>query len=345
MVERGDWLVPYYRGEPFFDKPALTYWLMAAAFRAFGFTPAPPGWCPRAARAGACCATVWLGAAALRPARRRSLGGIVLATTCAFVGFGRVAMSDMLLTLWSTLAMALAVGAVARGGARRAWPVALGAALGLGFLTKGPIALLLPGLGIVLAWRAAPARRCRAARPRRCVAAALRSRLVGLAGSSPCTRRLGLGRRSSTSSCARTSSASPARPTTPSRPFWFYVPHLPRRGRALVAPLPAGGLARLAARGQRPPLPAGLARPDARAAQPVARQDRLLPAAALSGRLAPGRTVLRGTRRGARASGPGRGSCWSSQPWRSSPCRSSSERCPRAGCRRRACAPSGRPRW
>ena len=36
---RGDWLVPRYRGEPFFDKPALTYWLMAAAFRAFGFSP------------------------------------------------------------------------------------------------------------------------------------------------------------------------------------------------------------------------------------------------------------------------------------------------------------------
>ena len=32
MVERADWLVPYYRGEPFFDKPPLTYWLMALAF-------------------------------------------------------------------------------------------------------------------------------------------------------------------------------------------------------------------------------------------------------------------------------------------------------------------------
>jgi 4-amino-4-deoxy-L-arabinose transferase-like glycosyltransferase len=33
MVESGDWLVPRYRGEPFFDKPALAYWLMAARAR------------------------------------------------------------------------------------------------------------------------------------------------------------------------------------------------------------------------------------------------------------------------------------------------------------------------
>jgi hypothetical protein len=38
MLERQDYLVPYYRGQPFFDKPALTYWLMAASFQALGFT-------------------------------------------------------------------------------------------------------------------------------------------------------------------------------------------------------------------------------------------------------------------------------------------------------------------
>ncbi|HQZ16455.1 MAG TPA: glycosyltransferase family 39 protein, partial [Vicinamibacteria bacterium] len=36
MVERSDWLVPYYRGEPFYDKPPLTYWLLAGSFQFFG---------------------------------------------------------------------------------------------------------------------------------------------------------------------------------------------------------------------------------------------------------------------------------------------------------------------
>lgn len=147
MVERRDYVVPYYRGEPFFDKPALTYWLMAASFRALGFTITAARLVPAIAAVLVILVTVWLGrmlfdrAAAL-------LGGLVLATTAAFMAFGRIAMSDMLLTLWSTLAVALAVKACAQG---RSWPwiPVAGAALGVGFLTKGPVAVLLPGLGIL----------------------------------------------------------------------------------------------------------------------------------------------------------------------------------------------------
>jgi len=39
MVETGDIVVPRYQGEPFYDKPVLTYWLMAAAMEAFGTGP------------------------------------------------------------------------------------------------------------------------------------------------------------------------------------------------------------------------------------------------------------------------------------------------------------------
>jgi 4-amino-4-deoxy-L-arabinose transferase-like glycosyltransferase len=110
-------------------------------------------------------ATVWLGA--LLVGRRAALaGGLALATTGAFMSFGRLAMSDMLLTACSTLAVALAVAIAGAPAAIQARPperarrrsgvlaAALGVVLGLGFLTKGPIALLLPGLGILpLFWR------------------------------------------------------------------------------------------------------------------------------------------------------------------------------------------------
>jgi 4-amino-4-deoxy-L-arabinose transferase-like glycosyltransferase len=56
-------------------------------------------------------------------------------------------MSDMLLTLWTTLAYLLAVRAYQPQASFWTLP-ALGATLGLGFLTKGPVALLLPALGI-----------------------------------------------------------------------------------------------------------------------------------------------------------------------------------------------------
>jgi 4-amino-4-deoxy-L-arabinose transferase-like glycosyltransferase len=61
-------------------------------------------------------------------------------------------MSDMPLTAWTTLALALAVAAWKPGASPALWS-ALAAALGLGFLTKGPIGLLLPAFGLLLLWR------------------------------------------------------------------------------------------------------------------------------------------------------------------------------------------------
>jgi 4-amino-4-deoxy-L-arabinose transferase-like glycosyltransferase len=220
MVERADWLVPYYRGEPFFDKPPLTYWLMASSFRAFGFSAGAARLVPAFATLGVLLATLWLGCV-LFDRRTAATGTLVLATTGAFVGFGHVAMSDMLLALFSTLAVAIGARAVA-GGAHAAWPVALSAALGLGFLTKGPIALLLPGLGLL--WLTV---RHRAALPRPRVLAAVAGAAVFaiLAGGwfVLVHRRLGWGplehfflRENLQRFAASTYDAQ--------LPFWFYVP-------------------------------------------------------------------------------------------------------------------------
>lgn len=148
MLERGELLFPYYRGEPFFDKPILTYWLMALSFRLLGFTAEAARLVPALATLLSLLATAWLGRLLLGRAAAAS-GTLVLATTLAFVAFGRVAMSDMLLTLWTTLAMALGVAALSDPPRESAVPL-LGAVLGLGFLTKGPVSVLLPGLGILV---------------------------------------------------------------------------------------------------------------------------------------------------------------------------------------------------
>lgn len=36
MVWSGDWITPHLDGIPYFDKPPLLYWLMAASFAALG---------------------------------------------------------------------------------------------------------------------------------------------------------------------------------------------------------------------------------------------------------------------------------------------------------------------
>ncbi len=148
MVESGDWVVPRYEGKPFFDKPILSYWLMAAAMERLGPTAGAARLVPVLAAIGVALATAWLGM--LLFDRRSALAGaLVLSTTLAFLSFARVAMSDMLLVLWTTLAVALAVLAYRPRAPRWAVPL-LGAVAGLGFATKGPIALLVPGLAVLL---------------------------------------------------------------------------------------------------------------------------------------------------------------------------------------------------
>src|SRR5258707_14160667 len=36
MLQRGEWVVPYLQGEPYFDKPPLLYWLVRLSYRLFG---------------------------------------------------------------------------------------------------------------------------------------------------------------------------------------------------------------------------------------------------------------------------------------------------------------------
>jgi 4-amino-4-deoxy-L-arabinose transferase-like glycosyltransferase len=147
MVETGDWVVPRYEGEPFFDKPPLTYWLMATAFLGLGPSPGAARLVPALAALGTVLVTAWLGA--LLFDRRTALAGAVaLCTTVAFLTFARVAMSDMPLTLLTTLSVALAVRAYQADAPVWTLP-ALGLVLGLGFATKGPIAVLVPGLAFV----------------------------------------------------------------------------------------------------------------------------------------------------------------------------------------------------
>jgi 4-amino-4-deoxy-L-arabinose transferase len=148
MVETGDLVVPRYQGEPFYDKPPLAYWLMAASMAAFGTEPGPARAVSAASAALLLLATAWLGT--LLFSRRAALAGaFILATTIAFLSFGRIAMSDVLLALWTTLTVAFAVRAYAPS--PPAWTaVAFGAVAGLGFATKGPIACVIPGLAVLL---------------------------------------------------------------------------------------------------------------------------------------------------------------------------------------------------
>ncbi len=158
MVETGDWVTPRYNGEYRFEKPVMFYWLVALAYL-------PVGAGEFAARLPSALAGLGLVLAAFACARRwydddtALLAGAVTATSFAYVGWARQALPDLALACFITAATWAAFEALvvprAAGTRRRGWLVAAGVALAAGFLTKGPVGVVLPALvvGPPALWR------------------------------------------------------------------------------------------------------------------------------------------------------------------------------------------------
>jgi 4-amino-4-deoxy-L-arabinose transferase-like glycosyltransferase len=153
MLVGGDWLVPRLKGTPHLTKPPLTYWLTAGAQALFGFGPIGMRLLPALAAFGTALLIFDLGRRFGGP-RRAWLAALVFLATFESFALGRILTTDMLLTFWCSLALwARLVASRARsdlapeaaGGdfAERSAPWLFWIALGLGFLTKGPVILLV----------------------------------------------------------------------------------------------------------------------------------------------------------------------------------------------------------
>jgi 4-amino-4-deoxy-L-arabinose transferase-like glycosyltransferase len=141
MFQRGDFLSTTLNGRPRYDKPILVYWLQAASVAAFGaseFAFRLPS---------ALCATIWAWLTFLFTRRffrlePGLLAAAMLATTLGVYVIGRAATADALLNMLIAASMFSAWLHLHTG--QRGWLYATHAAIGLGFLAKGPVAILVP---------------------------------------------------------------------------------------------------------------------------------------------------------------------------------------------------------
>lgn len=153
MLASGQWLTPTLNGQPYHDKPVLFYWLVALSLQVFGHE----AWAARvpsalAATAGVLATTGW-GMRFIGPLTGTA-AGLILATAGLWVGLGRLALLDMLFSVWMSLALFYG-GGWAFGGRHHGWPVwPVYAALALATLTKGPAApVLVAAIFIVVTYR------------------------------------------------------------------------------------------------------------------------------------------------------------------------------------------------
>ena len=154
MVHTGDLVVPTFEGAPRIVKPPLLHWAQAAFYRLLGPTEV-------AARLPSALATLGTLFLVAFVARRRfgeegaAWAAAIFITIPMVVVIGRLGTTDALLSVHIFAALAIDMAEYGETGRNRA--AVIGALLGLAFLAKGPVGVVLPLL-MILAGRTAAGR-------------------------------------------------------------------------------------------------------------------------------------------------------------------------------------------
>jgi 4-amino-4-deoxy-L-arabinose transferase-like glycosyltransferase len=150
MARSGDWITPRLWGEPWFEKPALLYWMTATGFR-LGLGPETAPRVPVAILSIAFLAFYWWVLNAEFGCRAAWMATMILGSCVAWIGFSQAGVTDLPLAATFSAAMLLAVPWIAKRDTRNL-PLA-SAMLGFAVLAKGLVPLVLAA-PLLLRWRA-----------------------------------------------------------------------------------------------------------------------------------------------------------------------------------------------
>jgi 4-amino-4-deoxy-L-arabinose transferase-like glycosyltransferase len=150
MANSGDWVTPRLWGDPWFEKPALLYWMTASAFK-LGFNPDLAPRLPVALLSLAFLAFFWWRLRIEWTPWVASCSSAMLAASAGWLAYSHVAVTDLPLAAFFSAAVMLSMPWIARR-ERNLLPAAA-AFLGLATMAKQlvPLVLFLPVLAV--GWR------------------------------------------------------------------------------------------------------------------------------------------------------------------------------------------------
>jgi len=152
MIASGDWVTPRLNGVPYFEKPPLVYWAVAACEEVLG----PGEWSLRLTPALFALAGILTAYAAARRLYGRDAGfwaAVVLGTSLLYLALGELLILDMAVSvLMSATLFCFILGVREEPGAARRWLFyGLYASAALATLTKGLMGFLVTG-AVMFLW-------------------------------------------------------------------------------------------------------------------------------------------------------------------------------------------------
>ena len=144
MLESGDWVNPTFNYEPRFNKPVLSYWIVAVLYQLFGVSVGVER-VAIAVLAMAMVIAAWFMARAVSThPLAPPLAALGLAVGPRFFMFSRRILIDIAVTSMMTLTLLFFVLAERYPARRRLFLTLMYVTVGLGVLTKGPVAAAIP---------------------------------------------------------------------------------------------------------------------------------------------------------------------------------------------------------
>ena len=152
MLQRADYVVPWFNGQWRFDKPILIYWCQSASYRLLGENPFAAR-LPSALFTAATALLLVRWGRKISDAKTAFIAGAMFVTGLHVAAIGRVATADMAMVFFVTLA-AWSGWELTRPEqpSRKLWWLIFYVTLALGFLAKGPVAWLPLGGMILGRW-------------------------------------------------------------------------------------------------------------------------------------------------------------------------------------------------
>ena len=149
MIAANDLVNPSFNQQPRFNKPPLSYWVVAAFYRLLGVSATSE----RLAIALGAILMIAIAFALGRLLDSTEAGlyaALALAIAPRFLMFSRRIMIDVYMAMFMAAALLFLALAEARPRERKRYLILMYVAIGLGVMTKGPAAAVLPALAVVI---------------------------------------------------------------------------------------------------------------------------------------------------------------------------------------------------
>jgi 4-amino-4-deoxy-L-arabinose transferase-like glycosyltransferase len=150
MAAKNEWMTPLIFGQPQFEKPPLTYWLLEIAFKSWGESSFTARLFPAIFASLGVLAVYFLGLMGFRDERKAFLSALVLASGAFYAAMGKTVFTDMIFSVFILCAFSLFILAFTDRRRQGIGIIGFYVCCALSTLTKSPLGFLIPQMAVLL---------------------------------------------------------------------------------------------------------------------------------------------------------------------------------------------------